>query len=211
MFFFDLLIEENGSVPTVYFHHSEPDMQYALKQPFTSIGSDGTAISPDGPRGGTIPHPRSYGTFPRVLGRYVRELHTITLEDAVHKMTSANAEKINIPDRGRIKVGLGGGHHVFRSGYGGGRATFTQPHQYAVGIPYVIVNGQVVLDNGKHTGPCRGRFCGVPAIVATSAQVQTNMFRHVLLTAAMAALISGCRVWNRRHRFNRVYRARRGV
>src|SRR5215470_13051813 len=64
------LIEENGSVPTVYFHHSEPDMEYALKQSYTSIGSDGSAISPEGPRGGTIPHPRSYGTFPRVLGRY---------------------------------------------------------------------------------------------------------------------------------------------
>ena len=71
---FDVLLEEGGSVPTVFFHHSEPDMQLVMKQPWTSIGSDGSAVSPDGPTGRTHPHPRYYGTFPRVLGRYVREL-----------------------------------------------------------------------------------------------------------------------------------------
>ena len=79
---FDVLLEEGGSVPTVYFHHSEPDMQYAMKTSFVSIGSDGAAISPEGPRGKTNPHPRWYGTFPRVLGRYVRELKVITLPEA---------------------------------------------------------------------------------------------------------------------------------
>jgi N-acyl-D-amino-acid deacylase len=161
----DLLVDENGSVPTVYFHHSEPDMTYALKQPFTSIGSDGSAISPEGPRGGTIPHPRSYGTFPRVLGRYVRELHAITLEDAVRKMTSANAEKINIQDRGRIKVGWAADITVFDPATVADRATFTQPHQYAVGIQYVIVNGQVVLDNGQHTGALPGRVLRGPGYI----------------------------------------------
>ena len=76
---FDVLLEENGSVRTVYFHHSENDMQLALQQPFTSVGSDGAAISPEGPRRGMHPHPRWYGTFPRVLGRYVRELNTLEL------------------------------------------------------------------------------------------------------------------------------------
>ena len=85
---FDVLLEEGGSVPTVFFHHSEPDMQLILKQPWTSIGSDGSAVSPDGPTGRTHPHPRYYGTFPRVLGRYVRELKVITLPEAVKKMTS---------------------------------------------------------------------------------------------------------------------------
>jgi len=118
------------------------------------------------PRGGTMPHPRSYGTFPRVLGRYVRELHAITLEDAVRKMTSANAEKINIPDRGRIKVGWGADITVFDPATVADRATFTEPHQYAVGIQYVIVNGQVVLENGKHTGALPGRVLRGPGYMA---------------------------------------------
>jgi N-acyl-D-aspartate/D-glutamate deacylase len=158
----DVLIEEGGSVPTVYFHHSEPDMQFALKQPFTSIGSDGSAISPEGPRGKTMPHPRSYGTFPRVLGRYVRELHTITIEDAVRKMTSMNAEKINITERGYIKVGYAADITVFDPATVADKATFVQPHQYPVGIPYVIVNGQVVLDDGKHTGALPGKVIRGP-------------------------------------------------
>ncbi len=161
----DLLVEENGSVPTVYFHHSEPDMQYALKQPFTSIGSDGLAMSPEGPRGKSIPHPRSYGTFPRVLGRYVRELHALTLEDAVRKMTSANAEKISITGRGRIQVGFAADITVFDPDKVADRATFVQPHQYAVGISYVIVNGQVVLDAGVHTGALPGRVLRGPGYV----------------------------------------------
>jgi N-acyl-D-amino-acid deacylase len=161
----DLLVEENGSVPTVYFHHSEPDMQYALKQPFVSIGSDGAAMSPEGPSGKSMPHPRSYGTFPRVLGRYVRELHAITLEDAVRKMTSANAEKISLTDRGRIKVGWAADITVFDPATVADRATFTNPHQYPVGIPYVIVNGQVVLDAGNHTGALPGRVLRGPGYV----------------------------------------------
>ena len=103
---FDLLVEEQGSVPTVFFHHSEPDMQLVLKQPWTSIGSDGAAVNPDGPTGRSHPHPRYYGTFPRVLGRYVRELHVLTLPEAVKKMTSMNADKIGIKDRGRLREGL---------------------------------------------------------------------------------------------------------
>jgi N-acyl-D-amino-acid deacylase len=161
----DLLIEENGSVATVYFHHSEPDMQYALKQPYVSIGSDGLAMSPEGPLGKTIPHPRSYGTFPRVLGRYVRELHAITLEDAVRKMTSANADKISITDRGRIQVGLAADITVFDANTIADRATFVEPHQYAVGVSYVVVNGQVVLDNGVHTGALPGHVLRGPGYV----------------------------------------------
>ena len=161
----DLLIEENGTVPTVFFHHAEPDMQYALKQPFVSIGSDGLAMSPEGPRGTSIPHPRSYGTFPRVLGRYVRDLHTLTLEDAVRKMTSMNADKISITDRGRIQVGLAADITVFDPDKIADRATFVQPHQYAVGVSYVVVNGQVVLDAGVHTGALPGRVLRGPGYV----------------------------------------------
>ena len=112
---FDLLVEEQGSVPTVFFHHSEPDMQLVLKQPWTSIGSDGAAVNPDGPTGRSHPHPRYYGTFPRVLGRYVRELHVLTLPEAVKKMTSMNADKIGIKDRGRLQRRPLGRHHDLRS------------------------------------------------------------------------------------------------
>jgi N-acyl-D-amino-acid deacylase len=153
---FDVLLEENGGVRTVYFHHSEQDMQFALKQSFVSIGSDGSAISPEGPRGNMHPHPRWYGTFPRVLGRYVRELKVITLPDAVRKMTSMNSEKINISDRGLLKVGYWADVTLFDPNTVADRATYENPQQYPTGIPYVIVNGEVVLDNGKHTSALPG-------------------------------------------------------
>jgi N-acyl-D-amino-acid deacylase len=165
---FDVLIEESGNVPTVYFHHSEADMTYALKQPFVSVGSDGSAISVDGPRALTNPHPRWYGTFPRVLGHYSRELKVITLPDAVRKMTSMNAEKINIKDRGFLKEGFWADVTVFDPATVADRATYVNPHQYPVGIPYVIVNGVLVLDNGKHTGSMPGRVVRGPGYVAAA-------------------------------------------
>ena len=159
---FDVLLEENGSVRTVYFHHSEDDMQLALKQPYTSVGSDGAAISPEGPRRGMHPHPRWYGTFPRVLGRYVRELKTLQLPEAVHKLTLMNAEKINISDRGRLKEGYWADITLFDPETVIDKATFENPQQYPEGIHYVIVNGEVVLDNGVHTGSRPGRVLRGP-------------------------------------------------
>jgi N-acyl-D-aspartate/D-glutamate deacylase len=154
---FDVLVEEGGSVPTVFFHHSEPDMQLILRQPWTSIGSDGSAVSPDGPTGRTHPHPRYYGTFPRVLGRYARELKVITLPEAVKKMTSMNADKIGLRDRGRLKEGFAADVTVFDQDRVIDRATFEQPHQFPVGIKYVIVNGVVTVDNEQHTGALAGQ------------------------------------------------------
>ena len=154
---FDVLIEEGGSVPTVFFHHSEPDMQLILKQPWTSVGSDGGAVSPTGPTGRGHPHPRYYGTFPRVLGRYVRELKVVALPEAVKKMTSMNADKLGIGDRGRLKEGLAADVTVFDQDRVIDRATFEQPHQFPVGIKYVIVNGVVTVDNDQHTGALAGR------------------------------------------------------
>jgi N-acyl-D-amino-acid deacylase len=159
---FDVLLEENGSVGTVYFHHTEKDMQYAMKQPFTSIGSDGSAMSVEGAKGRNNPHPRSYGTFPRVLGRYVRELKVLTLPEAIKKMTSMNADKINIRDRGLLKEGYWADIAVFNPDTVTDKATFVEPHQYAAGIPYVIVNGEVVLDNGNHTGALPGKVIRGP-------------------------------------------------
>ena len=154
---FDVLIDENGSVPTVFFHHSEPDMQLVMRQPWTSIGSDGSAVSVDGPTGRSHPHPRYYGTFPRVLGRYVRELKVLTLPDAVRKMTSMNADKIGIRDRGRLREGQWADIVVFDAARVADRATFEKPHQYPVGIHYVVVNGVVTIEQDRHTGALAGR------------------------------------------------------
>lgn len=154
--FFDVLLEENGSVRTVYFHHDEKDMLYALKQPYVSVGSDGSAISPDGQYASQHPHPRYYGTFPRVLGRFVREQKSISLPEAIRKMTSMNADKISILDRGLLKEGFRADITLFDADTVIDKATFEKPHQYPEGIPYVIVNGEVVLDNGAHTGALPG-------------------------------------------------------
>jgi len=149
---FELLEANGGSVPTVYFHHSEEDMRFALKQPFVSIGSDGTAVATEGPLAGGHPHPRYYGTFPRILGRYVREEKVLTLEEAIRKMTSANAAKIGAFDRGLLRPGMMADVTIFDAGRIIDNATYEKPHQYATGVDYVIVNGQLVLEHGRHTG-----------------------------------------------------------
>lgn len=155
--FFDLLIEEGGSVSTVYDHHTEKDMNLALVQPWCSIGSDGLAYATDGPLRRGHPHPRSFGTFPRVLGVYVRERGLLRLEDAVRKMTSQNAVKLGVQDRGLLRPGNYADITLFDPERVLDRATYTDPFQYNDGIEVVIVNGQVVLDHGKHTGARPGR------------------------------------------------------
>ena len=154
---FDVLVEEGGRVRTVYFHHREDDMLHALRKPYVSVGSDGAAISPGGPSGGTHPHPRWYGTFPRVLGRYVREEGKLGLPEAVRKMTSMNAEKLGILDRGLVREGLLADLAVFDANTVVDRATFDNPHQYPDGILHVFVNGEEVLADGAHTGRLPGR------------------------------------------------------
>src|SRR5881296_109468 len=143
---FDLLIEQNGSVSTVYAHHTEEDMNLALSQPWCSIGSDGSALATEGPLRRGHPHPRSFGTFPRVLGVYVRERGLLRLEDAVRKMTSLNAAKIGLRDRGMLQAGLFADITVFDESRIIDRSTYAEPFQYSEGVEYVIVNGQVVLD-----------------------------------------------------------------
>jgi len=149
---FELLESNHGSVPTVYFHHSEEDMRFALRQPWVSIGSDGTAVKTEGPLAAGHPHPRYYGTFPRVLGRYAREEKVITLEEAVRKMTSANAAKIHQYDRGLLRPGLAADVTLFDAATIIDNATYEKPHQYPTGVEYVIVNGRLVLEKGRHTG-----------------------------------------------------------
>jgi N-acyl-D-aspartate/D-glutamate deacylase len=149
---FELLENNNGSVPTVYFHHSEEDMRYAMRQPWVSIGSDGSAVTIEGPLAAGNPHPRYFGTFPRVLGRYVRDQQILTLEEAIRKMTSANAAKIRQFDRGLLRPGMAADVTIFNAATIIDHATYEKPHQYASGVEYVVVNGKVVLDQGQHTG-----------------------------------------------------------
>jgi N-acyl-D-aspartate/D-glutamate deacylase len=154
---FDFLIESGGSVSTVYAHHQEDDMNLALVQPWCSIGSDGSAYATDGPLRRGNPHPRNFGTFPRVLGVYVRELKLLRLEDAVRKMTSLNAAKVGLSDRGLLRAGLAADITVFDPERVIDKSTYTDPFAYSEGIEYVLVGGEVVLDKGEHTGAKPGR------------------------------------------------------
>ena len=154
---FAILVEENGSVGAVYAHHTEEDMNLAMAQPWCSIGSDGSAYAIEGPLRRGNPHPRNFGTFPRVLGVYVREKKLLTLEDAVRKMTSLNAAKIGLQKRGQLTVGFFGDIVAFDPQEVVDHATYTDPFQYGAGIRYVVVNGQVVLEGGEHTGRRPGR------------------------------------------------------
>jgi N-acyl-D-aspartate/D-glutamate deacylase len=154
---FDLLIEEGGSIPTVYEHHTEKDMNLALVQPWCSIGSDGSAYATEGALRRGNPHPRNFGTFPRVLGVYVRQRGLLKLEDAVRKMTSLNAAKLGITDRGLLRPGNYADVTVFDPERVIDKSTYTSPFHYSEGIEYVIVNGKAVLERGKHTGARPGR------------------------------------------------------
>lgn len=154
---FDLLIETGGSVPTVFEHHTEKDMNLALMQPWCSIGSDGLAYAVEGPLRRGNPHPRSFGTFPRVLGVYVRQRGLLRLEDAVRKITSLSAAKLGLHDRGLIRPGNYADLTIFDPERIIDRATYTQPFQYSEGVEYVVVNGVPVLEKGKHTGARPGR------------------------------------------------------
>jgi N-acyl-D-aspartate/D-glutamate deacylase len=152
----DLLISEGGSAEAIYFSMSEADVALAMKQPWVGVGSDGIAVTPDMAFMGK-PHPRFYGTFPRVLGVYVREKKVLTLPDAIRKMTSLPAQIAGLTGRGLLRAGMAADVTIFDTETVSDRATFENPLQYPVGIPYVIVNGVVVFDHGQHTGAKPGR------------------------------------------------------
>ncbi|MDB5307535.1 MAG: dan [Gemmataceae bacterium] len=155
---FDVLVESDGSVPCVYAHHDEKDMTAALVQPWCSVGSDGAAYATEGPLRRGNPHPRNFGTFPRVLGHYVRDRKVLGLEDAVRKMTSLNAAKLGLTDRGVIRPGAVADLTLFAPDRVIDRSTYDKPFAYNEGIEYVVVNGTPVLEpGGKHTGAKPGR------------------------------------------------------
>ena len=153
----ELLIAENGSVGMVGFGMSEEEIASVLTHPLVMVASDGGAAAVSGPLSETTPHPRYYGTFPRVLGKYCREEGLFDLPTAVHKMTGQSAQLLGVADRGRVDVGLIADLVVFDPETVIDRADFMNPHQYAQGIESVLVNGAVVIDGGEHTGALPGR------------------------------------------------------
>ncbi|HEU5189351.1 MAG TPA: D-aminoacylase [Methylomirabilota bacterium] len=153
----DVLLADRGATRVVFESMAEDDVQTILGTPWVVIGSDGVAMAPYGPTAGGKPHPRYYGTFARVLGRYVRELKTLSLEAAVWKMTGGSAAALGLVDRGLVREGLAADLTVFDPATVGERGTYTDPHRYAAGIRTVVVNGAVVVDGAEHTGALPGR------------------------------------------------------
>jgi len=154
---FDLMVENECQVSCVWFSQLEDNVRKLMRHPLVVVGSDASSLSPHGVLGRRKVHPRSYGTFPRVLGKYVREEKVLSLEEAVKKMTSVTAGRFGLTDRGTIREGGWADLVLFDARTVGDRATFTEPHQYPKGIPYVIVNGQLVIDGGEHTDALPGR------------------------------------------------------
>ena len=154
--FFDLLVMENTQVPSVMFGMNEEDVKRVMKSPYGMIGSDGSAIAPEGIWEDNVPHPRLYGTFPRVLGHYARDEKVLPLQEAVRKMTGAPAQKLGLRNRGYIREGYKADITVFNPDTVRDVSTFTDPQRYPDGIPYVLVNGKIVIENNEHTGRLPG-------------------------------------------------------
>jgi N-acyl-D-amino-acid deacylase len=158
----DLLLAEGGKGSMILFQLDEDDVRRALAHPQVMIGSDGSALAPDGEMAAAKPHPRSYGTFPRVLGRYARDQALLSLAEAVHKMTGLPARRLRLADRGVLRAGAKADLVAFDAGRVADLATYEDPHQYATGIEHVLVNGRVVIARGEHTGALPGRVLTPP-------------------------------------------------
>jgi N-acyl-D-amino-acid deacylase len=154
---FDLLIEDKAYTNVALFTMSEPDIVLALRQPWVSIDNDSQGTAPDGILGQEHPHPRAYGTFPRILRKYVREEHRLTLEDAIRKFTSLPAQRMRLGDRGVLKVGMWADVVVFDPATVRDLATFDRPNQLSEGMQWVLVNGVPVIADAKATGALPGR------------------------------------------------------
>jgi len=154
---FDLLIEDSAFASVAVFGMSEPDVALALRQPWVSIDNDWQGTSPEGPLGRDHPHPRAYGTFSRILRKYVREERLLSLEEAVRKFTALPAARMRLIDRGVIKHGMWADLVAFNAEQIRDLATFEHPNQLSVGMEYVLVNGVPVIDHGKMTGRRPGK------------------------------------------------------
>ncbi len=158
----DLLADEGQRISTIYFKMSEENVKLQLQQPWNKISTDAGGLDPAWAKEHGPVHPRAYGTYPRVLGKYVREEKVITLEDAIRKMTSAVADRLSLRDRGTLRTGCYADVVIFDPETIGDRATFADPHQLSVGVRDVWVNGQRVVKGGEHTGAKPGQFVAGP-------------------------------------------------
>ncbi|HEU4796104.1 MAG TPA: D-aminoacylase [Pyrinomonadaceae bacterium] len=153
----DLIVEDRSRVGTVYFLMAEENLKKELRQPWVSLGSDGASMAPEGVFLKSSTHPRAYGNFARLLGKYVREEKVISLTEAVRRLTGLPATNLGLDSRGFLKTGMFADVVVFDPKTIADRATFENPHQYSVGVKHVFVNGMQVLANGEHTGAKPGR------------------------------------------------------
>jgi dihydroorotase/N-acyl-D-amino-acid deacylase len=163
---FDFIIADHGQTGAIFFMMKESDMQAALKSPFVSICTDSGARATDGPLAGSKSHPRGWGTYPRILGKYVRDEKLMRLEFAIHKMTDLPASNVGLKQRGLIREGYFADITIFDPKTVIDRATFAEPNQYPVGINYVIVNGQIEVDNGQRTSVEAGRVLRGPGYLS---------------------------------------------
>jgi N-acyl-D-amino-acid deacylase len=161
---FDFLIQDPNTGVAV-FGMSQPDVTLALQQPWVSVDNDSEGTSPEGLLGQAHPHPRAYGTFPRILSKYVREDKALSLEDAIRKFTALPAQRMRLTDRGVLKTGMWADVVVFDPATVRDRATFDNPNQLSEGMEYVLVNGVPVIDQGKMTGALPGKVLRGPAYV----------------------------------------------
>jgi N-acyl-D-amino-acid deacylase len=158
----DLVVEDGSRVGAVYFMMTEENIEKQIRLPYMSFGSDAKASATEGVFIKSNPHPRTYGNFARLLGKYVREEKVIPLEEAIRKLTSLPATNLKLRNRGLLKPGYYADVVIFDPDTIQDHATFAQPHQYATGVEHVFVNGIQVLKNGEHTGATPGRFVRGP-------------------------------------------------
>jgi len=159
---FDLILADHGQTGAIYFMMSEADLRAAMRAPFVSFCTDSGARANDGPLAGSKSHPRGWGSYPRILGRYVREDHLLTLEQAVHKMTGMPAKRVGLQDRGLLRAGSFADITIFDPVTIIDRATFETPNQHPEGMKFVIVNGGLEVDDAKRTPELAGRVLRGP-------------------------------------------------
>lgn len=159
---FDVLEESAGEASMVHFVMDEQDVRWVMRHPLATFGSDGLGLSPSGVLGEGQPHPRCYGTYPRVLGHYVRDEHVLGLEEAVRKASGVPAERLGLTDKGRVRVGADADLVIFDAATIADRATYQRPHQFPSGIDYVLVGGQVAVDHGTVTPARAGKVLRRP-------------------------------------------------
>jgi len=175
----DLVIADRDNTGAIYFVMNEDDLRLAMRQPWVSVGTDYGGISPTGPLSEGNAHPRAYGSFPRILGTYVREQHVLRLEDGIRKFTSLPAQQVRLADRGLLRVGYFADITIFDPEKISDVATYEDPNRPSVGVRYVWVNGVLSLVDGKLTGKVGGRPLRGPgyrplALASSKSQLQKS-------------------------------------